>query len=196
MKRIEDERIKFYLKHRRYIEEWANTRNDLCEFVHEFYWSLVDELQVAFEACDDIAGDELSIRADDTWKDWPGIVLRRTDWPRGQDDPAVRFQWRRGKGYEADFSPGRTPTCGVRAPNHHEHFSSESCREDYPNRSNHWPVYDYVEVPQGEFWEGDNIATHRKHVIELILNAWRDLAPLVDEALDRAREPSVESEEE
>ncbi len=43
-----------------------------------------------------------------------------------------------------------------------------------------WPFY--LLVNRTDNWEGDNFKTYRVRLINTLLDAWRDLAPLVDEA--------------
>ena len=43
-----------------------------------------------------------------------------------------------------------------------------------------------VDPPEGRFWEGDNLMEYCDHLVGTILAAWRDLAPLVDEAVDHS----------
>ena len=47
MRRIEDERIRFYLEHMAIIREWAALKAEVSEFVHRFYRSLEDDLDAA-----------------------------------------------------------------------------------------------------------------------------------------------------
>ena len=94
MKRIDDERIKFYLKHRQQIEEWLDVKNDLAKFAHEFYASLRDDIRM--KVPDDVIVGDVS--------EPPGnsglFRLGRCDWP--EEGPAVELGWwHKGK---MDFS--------------------------------------------------------------------------------------------
>ena len=47
MNQIEDERIKFYLKHEPRIREWAGLEPEVREFVNRFYRSIESDLDEA-----------------------------------------------------------------------------------------------------------------------------------------------------
>ena len=61
-------------------------------------------------------------------------------------------------------------------------FTKEA-RPGFPRQTQYWPAFKDVEPPAGRFWEGDNLKEYRNHLVETILEAWNDLAPLVDEAV-------------
>ena len=181
MNRIEDERIKFYLKHELWIREWAGLEAEVRQFVDRFYRSLEDDLDVALRSgrCAD-NGVEVFL-ATEPWPDWPGLGLRRQDWPTGDEDPDVRLEWRRSS---ARFSTGGHLVCGVRTTVKHyrEPFTKEE-RPTFPLSKPWWPAYKNVDPPDDRIWEGDNLKAYRAHLVETIFEAWRDLAPLVDEAV-------------
>lgn len=186
MNRIEDERIKFYLKHEARIREWAGLEAEVRQFVDRFYRSLEGDLDVALRSgrCAD-NGVEVFLSTE-PWPDWPGLGLRRQDWPKGDVDPGnvdpdVRLEWKRSS---ARFSTGGHLVCGVRTTvkQYREPFTKES-RPAFP-LSNSWlPAYKKVDPPDDRFWEGDNLKRYRTYLVETIFEAWRDLAPLVDEAV-------------
>jgi hypothetical protein len=53
--------------------------------------------------------------------------------------------------------------------------------------SHWWPAYTNVAPPVGKFWEGENLKEYRDCLVETILKAWKDLAPLVDKAVGHPR---------
>ena len=180
MNRIEDERIKFYLEHEAQIREWAALEAEVCKFVHRFYRSLKDDLDAALasrETADE--GVESFLHE----SDWPGIGLRRQGWPKGEYGPDVRLEWSRKS---ALFPPHGYLACGVvmNAKRYRLPFTKEA-RPGYPRRSQGWPAYKDVEPPADKFWEGDNLKEYRDHLVETIIKAWKDLAPLVDEAVSQ-----------
>ena len=61
------------------------------------------------------------------------------------------------------------------------HFTKE-VRPDY-QQSQYWPAWRYVDPPDDRFWEGENLKQYRKYLVETVLTAWEDLAPLVDKAV-------------
>ena len=179
MNRIEDERIKFYLQHEARIREWAGLETEVREFVDRFYSSVIVDLKAALRD-GKIAADGVESFFDED-RDWPGLVLRRHDWPKRTKDPDVRLEWKRKS---ARFSPDKNLICGVRTneKRYWHPFTKETCR-NYPLSSNWWPAYTNVDPPRETFWEGDNLKKYRDYLVKTILKAWNDLAPLVDIAV-------------
>ena len=180
MKRIEDERIRFYLKHRAQIEEWVKIREDWLNFAHEFHPSLLGDLrnEVRKRGIDvEISVHEAAIR------------LRRYDWPVAEEGPAIELGWH--KKADRVFLVDHV-WCGIWTENtYFEKLSQARERpetEDYRERDARWgyPMYRYLDPPSGNFWESDNLGEHGKSVIQAVLKAWCDLAPLVDEAVSQS----------
>ena len=44
-------------------------------------------------------------------------------------------------------------------------------------------MYRYLPRPEGNFWEDERLQAYGRSVIQALLQAWQDLAPLVDEAV-------------
>ena len=181
MNRIEDERIKFYLEHEARIREWAGLEAEVCVFAHRFYCSLKGSLDECLGSGKIADNDVESFLAESTWPDWPGVGLRRQNWPNSDEDPDVRLEWYRRS---ARFSAGGGLVCGVRTnvKRYREPFTEEA-RPAFPRSKPWWPAYRNVDPPVGRFWEGDNLKAYRAHLVETIIKAWDDLAPLVDEAV-------------
>ena len=183
MNRIEDERIKFDLQHEARIREWAGLEAEVREFVDRFYRSIKGDLDAAL-GTGKIADDGVESFLDEH-RDWPGLGLRRHDWPKGTEDPDVRLEWN----YKtARFSPDTNLICGVRTDDERywQSFTKERCR-NYPLSKNWWPAYTIVDPPGDKFWEGDNLKKYRDYLVDTVLKAWKDLAPLVDKAVGYPR---------
>ena len=178
MNRIDDEQIKFYLEHEARISEWAALGAEVSKFVDRFYRSLKGDLDAA------LGSGRIADRRVEVFlvgKDWPGLGLRRQDWPKGEGGPDVRLEWSRKT---ARFSRDDNLVCGVMTPkeSYRLPFTKEA-RPAYPKSSKWYPAYRQVDPPSGRFWEGDNLKQYRDYLVETILTAWKDLAPLVDEAV-------------
>ena len=127
---------------------------------------------------------------------YPGLGLRRQGWSQGGDPhghgPDVRLEWK-GKG--ALFPPRGWLVCGVwtNVKSYRPPFTKEA-RPAFPQSSTWFPAYRNVEPPRGRFWEGENLKEYREHLVDTILEAWKELAPLVDEAvrLSRPLEPGLQ----
>ena len=178
MNRIEDEQIKFYLEHETRIREWAALEAEVSKFVDRFYRSLKSDLDAALEN-EKVTDNEVEVFLAEG--DWPGLGLRRRDWPEGDEEPDVRLEWSRKS---ARFSAGGGLICGVRTnvKRYRVPFTKEA-RPAYPRSSSLWPAYQYVDPPNDRFWEGDNLKEYRDYLVKTILAAWNDLASLVDEAV-------------
>ena len=181
MNRIEDERIKFYLEHEAQIREWADLEAEVCKFADRFYRSLKGDLDAALRSgrIDD-DGVEVFLAGGD----WPRLGLRRQDWPEGDEEPDVSLEWsRKSSGFPRHAGKSRSPYCGVRTSvkEYKVHFPKEV--RPYYQQSPGWPAWRYVDPPDDGFWEGENLKQYRDDLVETILTAWKDLAPLVDEAV-------------
>ena len=178
MNRIESEQIKFFFQHEARIREWANLETEVIKFVHRFYRSLRGDLDVAL-GNGRIAAD--GVESFLVGGSWPGVGLRRQAWPAGDDDPDVRLEWQRKS---ALFPPHGWLICGVRTNvNDYRPPFTKEARPGFPKQANSWPAYRHLGPPADGFWENDNLKVYRNHLVETILEAWRDLAPLVDEAV-------------
>ena len=182
MNRIEDEPIRFYLQHEARIREWAALETEVRTFADRFYRSLKGDMDAALRS-GRLAEDDLESFFHEM-PSYRGLVLRRHEWPKGSEDPDVRLEWNRER---VRFSDGDL-ICGVRTKveRYRQPFTKEA-RPNYPRQNAWWPAYANVDPPVGRFWEGDNLKEYRDRLVETLLDAWNDLAPLVDEAVGHPR---------
>ena len=64
-------------------------------------------------------------------------------------------------------------------------FTKEACPA-YPLSTPGWPAYRNLDPPEDGFWEDDNLRKYRDYIVGTLLTAWKDLAPLVDEAVEHS----------
>lgn len=199
---IEDERIKFYLKHEDRIKEWVAIKDEVAEFAHRFYLSLRDDIDKA--VCQECLSPnweaESCVRRDENSK-WPFVGLRRKTWPEiraGEFSPKIIIEWQRKK---SGFSPGRS-YCGahighVEEPEQFNPCGDSDGRENVPSHilkkykkgaNPSWCWWRDLDSPDRDFWKGDGLVVYRKQLLDQLLEAWTDLAPLMDEAAMRASE--------
>ena len=185
MNRIEDERIKFYLEHEAQIQEWAALKVEVSTFADRFYRSIERDLAAALGSGRIDDGDVESSLDDNG--NWPGLVLRRRDWPNGRGVPHVRLEWQRKS---ASFSSDQgTPVVGVKTNlEHYKRPFTKEARPKYPRSSGWWAAYVYVDPPTDGYWKDDNLKAYRDFLVETMFTAWKDLAPLVDEAVGHPRD--------
>lgn len=181
MNRIKNERVKFYLEHEEQIEEWASIKKEAHELADKFYRSLLESLRCALKARR--MKDVKSFIEDDGGdKKWPTIGLRRDSWSHDDEAPDVRLQWHQR---DTGFGSGSGPYCGVRASQGEYGQFFENCKELYPKKSPMWRYRD-IDVRDGRperYWEADSLSEYGQFLIDELLKAWHDLAPLIDEAV-------------
>ncbi len=178
MNSIENEQIKFYFEHEERIREWAGLETEVSKFVDRFYRSLKGDLDAAIADGRIADSDVESFLVEGNL---PGLCLRRRAWPEGEDGVYVKMEWNRKKG----FLPNGPLDCGVvTSVERYKLPFTEEARPDYPHSWKGWPAYRSLDPPVGRFWEGDNLTKYRTDVVEAILKAWEDLAPIVDKAVD------------
>ena len=194
---LEDERIRFYLENREQIEELEELvkapRKFVCEFAHKFYVSLLDDLRDKAREYGTFGGDTVETEFVDAAKS-PGITLRRPSWPQdnpseGDEAPIVCLEWKRAEGF------GQPLICGVyahgpRMEGYRPFFTKDKCSDysgDEGGLKKWYLAYKKVEPPH-EFWKGNNLEEYGNFVIKTLLQAWSDLAPLVDEAVSQSNQ--------
>lgn len=185
MKRIEDERIQFYLRHESLIEEWAQIRSDAVSAAHRFYLSLAEDLE---ERAADLGDDILVLTADESWA---RVGLCRESWLDESGTPlaVLSLEWMRSKtgfreGYrvlgvrcDADLEVGRQLRGTI----------ADLVREQrsvlgFGRSSRWWPAYKAVDgTTDAEYWL--DLDPFRQALVEGIVEAWWALSPSVDEAL-------------
>ena len=180
MNRIENEQIKFFLEHEERIREWIGLEAEVIKFVDRFYRSLEGDLDAALT--DGRLPDD-GVESFLVGGPWPGVGLRRRSWPQGDHNPDVRLEWSRKASL---FPPHGWLICGVRTNvNDYRPPFTKEARPGFPLQTQWWPAYKSVDPPDDRFWEGDNLKEYRNHLVATILEAWKELAPLVDEAVGR-----------
>ena len=179
MNRIEDERIRFYLQHEARIREWAALEAEVVKLANRFYRSLKGDIDAALTT-GRIADEDVECFIHEVGP-WRGLGLRRRGWPKRNEDPDVRLEWHRKS---ARFSPNGDLICGVRTNEERYKWPfAEERRRAYPHQNLWWAAFAKLDPPTGRFWEDDNFNKYRDRLVDTLLTAWEDLAPLVDEAV-------------
>ena len=205
---IDDERIKFYFKHEDRIKEWVAIKDEVAEFAHRFYLSLQADVDEAIEE-KRLSPDweaESCVRRDEKSK-WYFVGLRRKTWPdrAGEFSPKIIMEWHRIKG---GFSWGYR-WCGahighVEKPDQfdpcvdsdgREIVSSDIFKKYKKGADPRWFLWRHLQLPDPNFWKGYRLVTYRKQLLDQLLEAWTDLAPLMDEAAKRAHEAAKRADE-
>lgn len=191
MNRIDDERIKFYLKHEDRIKEWAAIKKEVAEFAHRFYLSLRDDIDKAI--CQECLSPNWEAESC-VWRDEnpksPFVGLRRKTWPdrAGEFSPKIVMEWHKTR---SEFSQ-RHLYCGahigdVEEPEQFKLCVDSDVHPDIPKKYKKgadpwWFRWRYLQPPDPNFWKGDGLVKYRKQLLCQLLEAWTDLAPLMDNA--------------
>ena len=187
MNKIEDERLKFYLRNVRLIKEWADLGGEVCDVVDRFLVSLVEDIE-------SLAGeiDSEIIVYTELESGWPKIFLQFPHWNTAGGKmiiAGIGLEWDR----KVDLV-SHLPYIGTWIDPKHEkadsirdavHAKSGTVAPDIgfkKGRSRFWPAFKNLE-PEGEFWE--DLEPFRQTVIEEMRQIWNLFGTVVDEALTR-----------
>lgn len=191
MNRIDDERIKFYLKHQERIEEWAALSKDVPGVAHRFLCSCQDDI----EALAGELGPDVHIHAH-LESDYPKLLLYRPAWhPQNSRHEAsipprigVGIEWRRKDvtfaGHQSSAYTGVWVDCREGAG---RQFSGEIARalrqaglpmEQRASWSKPWWVTDRWEPARGEYWDG--LSLYRQQLVDSVRDCWRAYEPTID----------------
>lgn len=183
----DDERVRFYLRHRAQIAEWAALRAEAAEAVDE--WLLGLEPHVGALAAELGAGVGFSASTAEDLA-CPSFQLARATWPRtdaGGLGVSVNLEWVRGR---TTLLALASPYVGLRSMKDSSlgailradeaTKSVRVSRKDTPNPW--WAGYGYV-LPTMPF--PDEADKYRQALIEALRGAWNAYAPAVDQVLQR-----------
>jgi len=190
---LDDERVRFYLRHREQLEEWFSLRADVAAAIDDWLISLDGDVgSLALE----LGAEMLPAMSE---AGYPSLYLKRPTWP-GQKavdaEVLIGLQWPRGKTF---LGPTTAPYVGLKA--HQATALGRALRED-PNlqetrqrrkdsRTQWWPAYGYV-PPRHPF--PDEADAYRALLISSLRDCWNDYAGAVDRAITRSSNPSTRLE--
>ncbi len=184
---IDDERVRFYFRHRIQIEEWAALRSEAAAAIDEWMEQLGPDCTELAETL----GRQVKLRAH-IGKDqaYPSFRLRDDAWPIGGDDDlaCIALEWPRN---QTTMRKGYMPYVGVRSPKSHSMGvalrNSEALKQARFGRkdlhsaaSAWWPAYSYV-TPAPDFPLSAD--AYRDTLIEALRGAWTTYAPIVTSVL-------------
>lgn len=178
---LEDERVRFYFRHREVIEEWAALRGEAAVAVDEWMTQLGPDI-------DDLAaslGPDVRMTAFlDENHAWPAFRLVRTSWgydAADEDGVSISLEWLRAR---TTMRGELTPYVGVRAHKGHPAGvairASDAFRQTKQSRKDRgsawWPAYGYVAPPLDFPSSADG---YRDVLVDALRAAWSAYAPLV-----------------
>jgi hypothetical protein len=184
---LDDDRIRFYFKHREQIEQWAALRTEAAAAVDEW----MEQLGRPLEALASELGPDVRvvvITAPEAA--YPSFRLVREAWGLDAAGPlaCVALEWVRGR---TTMRGGQTPYVGLRSWKGREMGIKLRAMEDLKKvrlkrkdkLSEYWPGYAYV-APIGAFPEASE--TYRDELVAAVRNAWEAYAGFVDLAVREA----------
>jgi hypothetical protein len=182
---LDDERVRFYFRHREQIEQWAALRSEAAGAVDEWMLQLGPEVEALARSL----GPDVHVRAlVGSEQAYPSYRLTSTAWGFGEiDDPpaCVSLEWLRAR---TTMRGGSTPYVGLRAPKANAVGAalrgSDAVRQARLARkdtaSAWWVGYGYVE-PSADFPLAAD--AYRDALIEALRATWLAYAPHVEAAI-------------
>ena len=185
MSGMDDERVRFYLKHRQQIETWAALRKEASAAVDAWLRTLVDDVE---QLAGDLGTDVRALPPEDEG-DWPFFGLVRETWSAGGARPWIKvgLQWVRK---DVLLREGQVPYVGVSTYVGEDHgvklraafrkHADPTRRARGDRTTPWWPAL--REVPcDFDYWDKRDAA--RDTLLAALREAFEVYSPLVDQAV-------------
>ena len=184
---LNDDRLRFYLRHQDQIEEWAALGVEVRQATLEAFRSLGPYVEPI--------GVELGVhvRLDDAQGNYPRWILRRPDWPVVGSDPLAAVVLEAERANIAPASPSRAPYVGIRIGDPKQSGSDLltalqplAKQDDLKARGyrggsgGYWPVFRRIPADP-TWWESPD--AWGLLLSTALREAWAELAPSIDEAV-------------
>lgn len=181
---IDDDRVRFYLRHREQIEQWAALRSEAASAIDEWLLALRGDVE---ELVAELGPDVTVCVRHTTDNAWPGFLLFRRAWSvkdATNPQPSVGLEWGRAS---TTLRGTAAPYVGLRSFRDTELGAAFRGRADLKRvraerrdaTGPNWVAYGYV-LPSEPFPE--NEAGYRALLLEALRDAWRAYAPFVDDS--------------
>jgi hypothetical protein len=187
MKRVEDERIQFFLRHHRLIRQWAAIESEVREVINEFLQGFAN------------FAENKQYSATDSWKIYqnldnsrPTIIRFLPEWVEAegtQPRAGIALKWYK-KSVNLLSTP-HSPFIGVWVnPKQRENrILQDRLQESWRHYAKAydfsseiwWPAYKYIPPRDEEFWK--DLETYRTLLEEEFEQTWELFAPIVSETL-------------
>ncbi len=188
---LDDERVRFYLRHREQIEQWAALRAEAANAIDDWLVELapkVEELAASL-------GPDVRVRTQLVGTAYPAFRLVREAWGFGDaQEPAasISLEWQRGK---TTLRGGGTPYVGLRSFKTTDIGgklrASEAARRARAARkettSDWWSGYAYVPPPPPTF--PAEVEPYREVLVQALRSAWETYEPIVSALVDAPPSP-------
>lgn len=182
---LDDERVRFYFRHREQIETWAALRAEAAASVDEWMTQLAPDMEQLAR----VLGDDVQLRtATDQDLPYPAYRFVRSSWTFAElsDPPAsVALEWVRGR---TTMRGNLTPYVGVRSAKTNalgaalrvDDSFRAAARARKDASSAWWPAYAYV-TPPGDFPVSAD--AYRDVIVAAVRDAWHAYSQYIDAAV-------------
>jgi hypothetical protein len=187
---IDDERVRFYFRHRDQLEEWLALRVDAAAAVDEWLAALKPDVE---SLAAELGPDVELMPAVERYEAWPGLYLKRKAWPGRQSDDgkfdedvvAIGMQWGRGKTILGESS---APYVGVRVKSDTRIGRALTADADFQSKRRQrketptafWRAYGYVHPGQPFPEQADE---YRGMLMKSLRDAWSADSPAIDRSV-------------
>jgi hypothetical protein len=175
---IDDERVRFYLRHREQLEEWFELRPEVASAVDKW---LLDVAESAKALTDELEGRVEFVAEYGENTRWPAIYFKRPAWP----DVKIGMMWARGGTLLVGSDGVGIPWYGLRCEKGTPlaeplRLDAEFLQQkrERKRKSNQWWVA-WELLPPPESFPQDE-AEYRASVLNSLKAAWAEYAPFVD----------------
>ncbi len=198
MKKLDDDRIIFYLRHHEDIRSWAAIENELPQLFHKFMRSMKDGV-------DNLAsrlGQDVKVYSQFENK-YSNIFLYREKWglyKQNEEEKewprvAIGLEWRKDKinlvtenpyvGLWVEKSDSYGETLQERLKQKCQDVIKRNEKENSKYHSEaYWPCWQYV-LPNRDFW--DDLMPYREKLLKRVESIWNLFENTVDEVVIAAR---------
>jgi hypothetical protein len=182
---LDDERVRFYLRHRARIEQWAALRSEVALAVDE--WLLGLQPDVVLLASKIGGGATYHADVTDPDEKWPKLGLRRPSWPSAEGVPSVwvALEWMSGKTTLYNIAPyvglvgSRETALGAAIRSSEALQEAKRARKSSSNQG--WHAVGDCIFPDPEFPASKD--QYRDGLLKELREAWKSYAPVVDGAV-------------
>lgn len=187
-----DDRLRFFLKNRALIEQWASLGKEVTAAIDEILQGLAPEM----EALASRLGQDVFSGLYGPASQWPRFAFARSTWPRVPEEPllAVTLEWQANR---VNPSGPNGPYVGIRIPDPLKVGSSVTDRlkaitkgrlRGYTVLSQWWPAHKRLPATRGSEWWVD-VPGWRAEMVDAVAAAWPQLESAVEEALAGTARP-------
>ena len=200
MKKIEDDRVRFYLKHQELIETWADLSQQVTDVANDFLSICSQQIEKSVSQLG--SGAKVYFRSK---SDYPAICLHKSHWRGELAEPtvAIALEWPKKK---VGFRGPHRPYSGLRVGRKQRGGAAlvEFLRDELDDeikangfikgaKTSSWVAYRYEGPTYDEFW--DDLEPLATDIVESLKAAWDLFTPAIDKGLGLLSSSSTEDQD-